>query len=118
VVLLGRGSLCINTGGEKVFPEEVEGVLKAHPAVYDAVVVGVPHERWGEQVTAVVQPVDGSQIALEDLVALGREHLAGYKLPRGLVVVDAVVRSPSGKADYRWARATAIGANSSPGTPP
>ena len=108
VVLLGRGSLCINTGGEKVFPEEVEGVLKSHPAVYDLVVVGVPHDRWGEQVTAVVQPVEGSQVALEDLVAHGREHLAGYKLPRAVVVVDAVVRSPSGKADYRWARATAV----------
>jgi len=108
VVLLGRGSLCINTGGEKVFPEEVEGVLKAHPSVYDVVVVGVPHDRWGEQVTAVVQPVDGAQVALEDLVAHGREHLAGYKLPRAVVVVDAVVRSPSGKADYRWARATAV----------
>jgi acyl-CoA synthetase (AMP-forming)/AMP-acid ligase II len=113
VVLLGRGSLSINTGGEKVFPEEVEGVLKAHPAVYDVVVVGVPHDRWGEQVTAVVQPVDGLQVELEDLVAHGREHLARYKLPRALVTVDAVVRSPSGKADYRWARATAIEA-----TPP
>ena len=114
VVLLGRGSLCINTGGEKVFPEEVEGVLKSHPAVYDAVVVGVPHDRWGEQVTAVVQPVDGLLVELEDLLAFGREHLAGYKLPRALVVVDAVVRSPSGKADYRWARATAVEASPTP----
>ncbi len=88
-------------------------MLKAHPAVYDVVVVGVPHDRWGEQVTAVVQPVDGLQVELEDLVAHGREHLARYKLPRALVTVDAVVRSPSGKADYRWARATAIEA-----TPP
>ncbi len=107
IVLLGRGSLCINTGGEKVFPEEVEGVLKSHPSVYDAVVVGVPHDRWGEQVTAVVQPVDGAAVVLEELVAHGREHLAGYKLPRGMVVVESIERSPSGKADYRWARSVA-----------
>jgi acyl-CoA synthetase (AMP-forming)/AMP-acid ligase II len=107
IVLLGRGSVCINTGGEKVFPEEVEGVLKSHPDVYDAVVVGVPDERWGQRVTAVVQPVEGHDPQLEVLEGHCRSHLAGYKIPRGLVVVDQVVRSPAGKADYRWAREVA-----------
>ncbi|UDY37797.1 acyl-CoA synthetase [Dermatobacter hominis] len=107
VVLLGRGSVSINTGGEKVFPEEVEGVLKGHPDVYDAVVVGVPHERWGEQVVAVVQPVGGRTPTLDDIEAYARDHLAGYKLPRELVLVDTVVRSPAGKADYRWAKQVA-----------
>jgi 3-oxocholest-4-en-26-oate---CoA ligase len=108
VVLLGRGSVCINTGGEKVYPEEVEAVLKGHPAVYDVLVVGIPHERWGEQVTAVVHPVAGATPVLEDLVDHGRAHLAGYKLPRSLVVVEGIVRSPAGKADYRWAKDTAL----------
>ena len=110
VVLLGRGSISINTGGEKVFPEEVEGVLKSHPSVYDCVVVGVPHERWGEQVAVVVQPVDGAVVALDDLVEHARDHLAGYKLPRSLVSVALVERSPTGKADYRWAREVAAAA--------
>jgi acyl-CoA synthetase (AMP-forming)/AMP-acid ligase II len=107
VVLLGRGSVSINTGGEKVFPEEVEGVLKGHPDVYDVVVVGVPHERWGEQVVAVVQPVEGREPTLADVEAYARDHLAGYKVPRELVLVDSVVRSPAGKADYRWAKQVA-----------
>ncbi len=104
VVLLGRGSMSINTGGEKVFPEEVESVLKGHPAVYDVLVVGLPSERWGEQVTAIVQAVPGTTPTLDDLEAYARDHLAGYKLPRQLVLVDTVVRSPAGKADYRWAK--------------
>nr|AGC72684.1 long-chain-fatty-acid--CoA ligase [uncultured bacterium A1Q1_fos_2286] len=108
VILLGRGSLSINTGGEKVYPEEVEGVLKAHPAVYDVLVVGVSDERWGERVAAVVQPTPGATVTLEELDAHCRGKLAGYKIPRELVVVDEVVRSPSGKADYRWAKATAV----------
>ena len=103
VTLLGRGSVCINTGGEKVFPEEVEGVLKSHPDVFDVLVVGVPDERWGSAVTAVVQPNPGHQPSLDDLVASSREKLAGYKLPRHLVVVDEIVRSPAGKPDYPWA---------------
>ncbi|HMR96106.1 MAG TPA: acyl-CoA synthetase [Microthrixaceae bacterium] len=107
VILLGRGSVSINTGGEKVYPEEVEGVLKGHPAVYDTVVVGVPHERWGEQVVAVVQPVEGEQPTLDDIEPFARTQLAGYKVPRRIVLVDEVVRSPAGKADYRWAKAVA-----------
>jgi acyl-CoA synthetase (AMP-forming)/AMP-acid ligase II len=113
IELLGRGSVSINTGGEKVFPEEVEGVLKAHPAVYDCLVVGVPDDRWGTAVAAVVQPAAGSAAGstaettaptLDELAEHCKASLAGYKAPRHLVVVDAIVRSPSGKADYRWAR--------------
>jgi 3-oxocholest-4-en-26-oate---CoA ligase len=104
VVLLGRGSVSINTGGEKVFPEEVESALKCHPDVKDAVVVGLRDERWGERVVAVVEPVAGGSPGLEDLQASCREQLAGYKVPRELCLVDHMVRSPSGKADYRWAR--------------
>jgi acyl-CoA synthetase (AMP-forming)/AMP-acid ligase II len=107
ITLLGRGSVSINTGGEKVYPEEVEALLKAHAAVYDVLVVGVADERWGERVTAVVQLTQGSAVTLEDLDAHCRGQLAGYKIPRSLVLVDEVVRSPSGKADYRWAKATA-----------
>jgi len=108
VKVLGRGSQCINTGGEKVYPEEVEGPLKAHPAVEDALVVGVPDERWGERVAAVVQLVPGGSLTLEALQQHLREHVAGYKVPRDLVVVDKVVRSPAGKADYRWAKQAAV----------
>jgi 3-oxocholest-4-en-26-oate---CoA ligase len=107
--LLGRGSGCINTGGEKVFPEEVEAVLKKHADVYDVVVVGVPDERWGQRVAAVVQPAPGADPTLDDLAEHCRAELAGYKIPRSLVVVDRVMRSPAGKADFRWALATAQG---------
>src|SRR5262249_37845868 len=102
MILLGRGSLVINTGGEKVYVEEVEAALKTHPAVYDALVVGVPDERMGSRVAAVVSL--SSPAAEEDLVAHCRTSLAGYKVPRGVRVVDEVRRSPAGKADYRWAR--------------
>jgi fatty-acyl-CoA synthase len=104
ITVLGRGSQCINTGGEKVFPEEVEAVLKSHPDVFDAVVVGVSDERWGETVTAVISPRPGRSLTLDSLVEHGRTALAGYKLPRHLVLVDEVTRSPSGKPDYRWAK--------------
>ena len=112
VKVLGRGSQCINTGGEKVYPEEVEEPLKAHPSVEDALVVGVPDERWGERVAAVVQLTTGSALELADLQTYLRDHVAGYKVPRDLVLVDKVVRSPAGKADYRWAKdaATKAGA--------
>jgi acyl-CoA synthetase (AMP-forming)/AMP-acid ligase II len=112
ITLLGRGSVSINTGGEKVYPEEVEAVLKGHPAVFDAVVVGVADERWGQRVTAVVQVRDGHDApTLEELSATARDSLAGYKVPRGVVVVDAIIRSPSGKPDYRWAQAMAEAAS-------
>ncbi len=105
VHLLGRGSFCINTGGEKVYPEEVEAVVKAHPLVADAVVVGVPDPRWGERVAVVVQPVEGGDgPTLDALQSHCRGRLAGYKTPRVLHLVDEIVRLPTGKADYRWAR--------------
>jgi acyl-CoA synthetase (AMP-forming)/AMP-acid ligase II len=107
ITVLGRGSGSINTGGEKVYPEEVESAVKSHPAVFDAVVVGTPDERWGERVVAVVELRPGATLTAEDLTNHVRAHLAAYKAPRDLVLVDAVVRSPSGKPDYRWARATA-----------
>jgi 3-oxocholest-4-en-26-oate---CoA ligase len=102
--VLGRGSQCINTGGEKVFPEEVEAVLKSHPDVFDAVVVGVPDERWGESVAAVVSPRAGHEVTLDMLSTYCRTALAGYKVPRRLVVVDTVERTPAGKPNYRWAK--------------
>lgn len=102
--LLGRGSLCINTGGEKVYPEEVEAMLKSHPLVADAVVVGRPSERWGQSVAAVVQPSDIARPpSVRDLAAHCRGSLAGYKVPRHVVIASEVRRSSSGKADYKWA---------------
>jgi 3-oxocholest-4-en-26-oate---CoA ligase len=106
--VLGRGSVCINSGGEKIYPEEVEQVLRKHPAVYDAVVVGTPDERFGEQVTAVIQPRAGETLDQADLADFASQHLARYKLPRTIVLVDEMVRSPSGKPDYRWAKARGI----------
>lgn len=107
ITLLGRGSLCINTGGEKVFPDEIETVLKSHPAVVDALVVGVPDAAFGEQVAAVVALRPDMQVELSELQEHARTSLAGYKVPRRLTIVDAVRRSPAGKADYTWARAVA-----------
>jgi acyl-CoA synthetase (AMP-forming)/AMP-acid ligase II len=104
ITMLGRGSVSINSGGEKVFPEEVENALKSHPEVFDAVVVGVADDRWGERVTAVVQPRDGTSPTLESIQDHCRQHLAGYKVPRQLTLVELMVRSPAGKSDYRWAR--------------
>ena len=109
ITLLGRGSVSINTGGEKVFPEEVENALKSHADVFDVVVVGVPDERWGERVVAVVKARPGAAPTAADLADHAREHIAGYKVPREVHLVDEVVRSPSGKADYRWAKEIATG---------
>jgi acyl-CoA synthetase (AMP-forming)/AMP-acid ligase II len=109
ITLLGRGSQCINSGGEKIFPEEVEAALKAHPSVFDAIVVGVPDERWGQRVAAVVQPRDGVAPTLDDLDAHCRGYVAGYKVPRELHLVSEVQRSPSGKPDYPWASKVARG---------
>ena len=107
--LLGRGSMCINTGGEKVYPEEVEAVLKTHPKIADAVVVGVPDARFGEQVTAVFQPIAGELApSLAEVKAHCRPHLAGHKVPRQVFAVDLVPRSPSGKPDYPWAKNVAL----------
>jgi 3-oxocholest-4-en-26-oate---CoA ligase len=128
VTLLGRGAQSINSGGEKIFPEEVEAAVKSHPAVYDAVVVGVPDDRWGQRVAAVVQPRPGTTPDLASVQEHCRTKIAGYKVPRELHVVEHMQRSPSGKADYPWASKVARGgagapagrspAPSSPATPP
>jgi 3-oxocholest-4-en-26-oate---CoA ligase len=105
---LGRGTVCINSGGEKIFPEEVEAALKGHPAIRDAIVVGVPDERFGERVAAVITIAEGAAAPSQSEV---EEHLsdrvARYKVPRSIEIVDEIVRSPVGKADYRWAREVA-----------
>lgn len=107
ITLLGRGSVSINSGGEKIHPEEVEAAVKSHPQVWDATIVGVPDERWGQTVAAVVQCRAGAHLTLEDLQDHCRTKIAGYKVPRRLFVVDELVRSPSGKPDYRWAQTVA-----------
>jgi len=104
ITVLGRGAVSINSGGEKIYPEEVEKALKHHPAVYDAVVVGTPNARFGQQVTAVVQTRVGERPSEDELAEFVARHLARYKLPRAVLFVDEMVRSPSGKADYRWAK--------------
>ena len=104
VTMLGRGSVSINSGGEKIYPEEVEAALKGHPDVFDALVVGVPDPRFGQHVAAVVQPRQGAHPTLAELDAFVRSEIAGYKVPRSLWFVDEVKRSPAGKPDYRWAK--------------
>jgi fatty-acyl-CoA synthase len=108
LILLGRGSVCINTGGEKVFPEEVEEALKAHECVWDALVVGVPDERFGERVVGVVSAGNGHAIDEAAVIEFARSRLAGYKMPRQLIVVETVQRAANGKADYKWAKETAV----------
>lgn len=112
ITLLGRGSQSINSGGEKIFPEEVEGALKSHPDVFDALVVGLPDERWGERVTAIVEPRSGRAPTLDELDPHCRATLAGYKVPRQVFVVERVPRLDSGKPDYRAAREIALHAAS------
>ncbi len=106
VTMLGRGSVSINSGGEKIYPEEVEAALKGHPDVFDALVVGVPDPRYGQHVAAVVQSREGTRPTLAGLDAFVRNEIAGYKVPRSLWLVDEVQRSPAGKPDYRWAKDT------------
>ena len=110
IVFLGRGSGCINTGGEKVFPEEVEQALKAHPAVHDALVAGAPDERYGQKVAAVVSFREGQSATNEELTEFLRKSLANYKVPKTIVDVPEIRRSPAGKADYKWAK-DQVGAN-------
>ena len=106
-VLLGRGSLCINSGGEKIFSEEVEEVIRLYSAVQDVLVVGVPDERWGQRVGAILELVPGCEFSPQEFERICRAHLAGYKMPRAVYLTDKVMRSPAGKADYRWAQALA-----------
>jgi 3-oxocholest-4-en-26-oate---CoA ligase len=113
IVLLGRGSVSINSGGEKIYPEEVEAAIKSHPDVYDCTVVGVPDDRWGQRVAAVVQPREPGTLTLESIQEHCRQHVAGYKVPRELHLVASIVRSPSGKPDYRWAKDVATGVTTS-----
>ena len=96
--------MSINSGGEKIYPEEVEGALKSHPDVFDVLVVGVPDERWGERVTALLQPRPGRTPTLDELQEHCRSRIAGYKVPRELFLVDEVPRLPNGKPDYRTAK--------------
>ncbi|MFG1796920.1 acyl-CoA synthetase [Nocardia sp. NPDC049149] len=105
VTMLGRGSVSINSGGEKIYPEEVEGALKTHPEIFDALVVGVEDERWGQRVVAVVQCRGGNRPTLAELRPVLTKEIAPYKLPRSLWFVDEIKRSPAGKPDYRWAKA-------------
>jgi fatty-acyl-CoA synthase len=107
LTLLGRGSVCINTGGEKVYPEEVEEVMKTHPAVTDAVAVGVPDDKFGEAITAVVELEPGASLESSDLSKHVKERLASYKAPKHMVVVDTIGRAPNGKVDYKRLKAHA-----------
>jgi fatty-acyl-CoA synthase len=110
LIFLGRGSSCINTGGEKVFPEEVEEALKVHPDVADCLVVGVPDDRFGERVIAVLSPGPARTLDPAALIGFVRERLAAYKAPRQVIIVDEVRRAPNGKGDYPWARSVAADA--------
>ena len=109
VHLLGRGSVCINTGGEKVYPEEVEVAARSHPGVVDCVAVGMPDPRFGERVVLVASRTPGGDASAAEVIAHVKERIADYKAPREVCFVDEVYRSPSGKADYRWARNAASG---------
>jgi len=108
IELLGRDSVTINSGGEKIFAEEVEQAIIRHPAVADVVVAGRPSERWGQEVVALVKVSDGRAVTAEELIAEAGRHLARYKLPKAIAFVPHVVRSPAGKADYRWAAQQAL----------
>ncbi len=110
IELQGRDAVTINSGGEKIFAEEVEMAVKAHPGVYDCVVAGRPSARWGNEVVAVVRRRAGADVTADSVLAEAARHIARYKLPKRVVFVDEIVRSPSGKADYRWARQVAADA--------
>ena len=104
IELLGRDSVTINSGGEKIFAEEVESAIASHPAVADVVVAGRPSERWGSEVVAIVALSDGAPTSAADIIAHAERSIARYKLPKAVVFRPAIERSPAGKADYRWAR--------------
>jgi acyl-CoA synthetase (AMP-forming)/AMP-acid ligase II len=106
--VLGRDSVTINSGGEKIFAEEVEHALKQHPAVYDVVVAGRPSQRWGQEVVAIVRLRDGAKADQDELLEEAAKHIARYKLPKAFVFRPEIQRSPSGKADYRWAKEQAL----------
>jgi acyl-CoA synthetase (AMP-forming)/AMP-acid ligase II len=105
VEVLGRDAVTINSGGEKIFAEEVEAAVRHHPGVRDVIVVGRPSERWGNEVVAIVEPEPGATLKRDELLATCARELARYKLPKAVIVVERVARNPAGKADYAWARA-------------
>jgi fatty-acyl-CoA synthase len=105
--LLGRGSQCINTGGEKVFPEEVEQVLRAHPSVYDAVVIGTADPHWGQRVTAIIAAAAGQSLTIDEVRAHCRSALAAFKVPKDVAFIDEIRRTATGKPDYVWAATVA-----------
>ncbi len=107
ITLYGRGSNCINSGGEKIFPEEVEGALKNHPDIFDVLVVGLKDERWGQRVSAVIQVEEGKSLSMQSMQDVARKHVSGYKVPREMHIVPKVERAPNGKPDYKWAKAAA-----------
>jgi fatty-acyl-CoA synthase len=104
LTLLGRGSQCINSAGEKIYPEEVEEAVKLHDGVVDCLVVGIPDEKFGERVTAVASVVPGQSVSGEDIRTFTRQKLAAFKIPKQIYLVDQVQRAPNGKADYPWAK--------------
>ena len=108
IELLGRDSVTINSGGEKIFAEEVEQAIIGHPAVADVVVAGRPSERWGQEVVAIVQLGPGQAVSEQELLEEAGRHLARYKLPKAIAFLPHIVRSPAGKADYRWAKERAL----------
>jgi acyl-CoA synthetase (AMP-forming)/AMP-acid ligase II len=108
IELLGRDSATINSGGEKIFAEEVETAIASHPAVADVVVAGRPSERWGQEVVAVVALADGASADADELISHAGQSIARYKLPKAIVFRPVIERSPAGKADYRWAREQAV----------
>jgi fatty-acyl-CoA synthase len=110
ITLLGRGSVCINSGGEKIFPEEVEEALKLHESVRDAVVVGVPDEKWGEAVTGLVELVPGATFDEAALIAHVKSRIAAYKAPKRVLTIDTVGRAPNGKVDYKRLKSVAVAA--------
>ena len=107
ITLLGRGSNCINSAGEKIYPEEVEEAIKLNRSVYDCLVVGVKDDKFGQKVVAVVSLIKNSVIDQADLIESTRAHISGYKLPKVVIFVDKIQRAPNGKADYKWANGVA-----------
>ena len=101
---MGRGSNCINTAGEKVYPEEIEEALKLNESVYDCLVVGLTDEKFGQKVVAVISSEEGNNPSEEELIAFLKTNLAGYKVPKSILITDEVKRAPNGKANYKWAR--------------
>ena len=107
ITLLGRGSNCINSAGEKIYPEEVEEAIKLNRSVYDCLVVGVKDDKFGQKVVAVVSLIKNSVIDQDDLIESTRAHISGYKLPKVVIFVDKIQRAPNGKANYKWANGVA-----------